>query len=81
MHWGNISFSIRNLAHSLGLTITNVDWINKILTNYRRLKIDEDSTGYVLASAGLTEEGVEGVVTTSDSFVTGHLAIGLDSMF
>jgi hypothetical protein len=34
----------------------------------------------VLASAGLREEGVEGVVTASDGLVAGHLAIGLDTV-
>ena len=34
----------------------------------------------MLASSGLAEEGVEGVITTSDGLVTGHLAIGLDSV-
>ena len=32
----------------------------------------------MLASSGLAEEGVEGVVTTSDGLVGGHLAVGLD---
>ena len=40
-----------------------------ILTDYRGFEIDEDGTGNVLASASLTEEGVEGVVTTSDGLV------------
>jgi hypothetical protein len=34
----------------------------------------------VLASTSLGEEGVEGIVTTSDGLVTGHLAIGLDTV-
>jgi len=45
-----------------------------------RLQVDEHGTGDVLASAGLAEEGVEGIITTSDGLVTGHLAIRLDSM-
>ena len=34
----------------------------------------------MLASSGLREEGVEGVISTSDGLVRGHLAIRLDSM-
>jgi hypothetical protein len=44
------------------------------------LEINEDSAGDVLASAGLGEEGVEGVITITDGLVGGHLAIGLDSV-
>ena len=43
---------------------------NKLnLTDYGWLEIDEDATGNVLASSSLTEEGVEGVVTTSNGLV------------
>jgi len=34
----------------------------------------------VLAGARLAEEGVEGVVAPAESFVGGHLAVGLDAM-
>ena len=34
----------------------------------------------MLAGSSLTEEGVEGIVTTSDGLVRGHLAIRLDSV-
>merc|ERR1711893_264654 len=44
------------------------------------LQIHKDSPGYMLASTSLTEEGVEGVITTSNGLVTGHLAIRLDTM-
>ena len=37
------------------------------------LQIDEDGTWDVLASAGLGEEGVEGIVTTTDGLVGWHL--------
>lgn len=30
---------------------------------------------------GLREEGVEGIVTTSNGFVRGHLPVGLDAVF
>jgi len=44
------------------------------------LEVDEDGPGHVLPSAGLGEEGVERVITTSDGLVRGHRAIRLDSM-
>ena len=34
----------------------------------------------MLAGSSLAEEGVEGIVTTSDGLVRGHLAIRLDSV-
>ncbi len=34
----------------------------------------------MLASTGLTEEGVEGIISTSNGLVTGHLTIRLDSV-
>ena len=34
----------------------------------------------MFASSSLTEEGVEGVVSTTDGLVTGHLTIRLDAM-
>jgi hypothetical protein len=43
-------------------------------------EIDQDSTRNVLASASLREEGVEGVITTTDSLVGRHLAIRLDTV-
>eukprot|EP00916_Digyalum_oweni_P009708 GHVL01016352.1.p1 GENE.GHVL01016352.1~~GHVL01016352.1.p1 ORF type:complete len:468 (-),score=45.07 GHVL01016352.1:77-1480(-) len=50
------------------------------LINNGGLQIDEDGTGDVLASAGLAEEGVEGVITTADGLVGGHLAVRLDAV-
>ena len=49
-------------------------------TNYSGLEIHEHSSGHMLASSSLTEEGVEGVISTSNGLVTGHLAIRLDSV-
>ena len=37
--------------------------------------------GHMLASPCLTEEGVEGVVSSPNSLVTWHLAIGLNAVF
>ena len=45
------------------------------------LEIEEDSAGDVLASTSLGEEGVEGVVTTSDGLVGWHLSVRLDTVF
>jgi hypothetical protein len=44
------------------------------------LEVDVDGTGDVLAGSGLGEEGVEGIITSSDSLVGGHLAVGLDAV-
>ncbi len=52
----------------------------RIITNDSGLQIDKDSTGDMFASSSFTEEGVEGVISTSNGLVTGHLAIRLDSM-
>ena len=52
-----------------------------LLTNYGGLKINKHSPRDVLASSSLAEESVEGVITTSDGLVRGHLAIRLDTMF
>jgi len=45
------------------------------------LKVDENSSGDVLASASLRKEGVEGIVTTSNRLVGGHLSVRLDAVF
>ena len=44
------------------------------------LQVNKDSTGNMLATAGLSKEGVEGIISTSESLVRWHLAIRLDSM-
>ena len=55
--------------------------INKTIpTNNRWFQIDKYGPGDVLACASLTEEGVEGIVSTTDGLVRGHLAIRLDSV-
>merc|ERR1719454_737454 len=50
------------------------------LIDYGGLQIDKDGTWHVLAGAGLAEEGVEGVITTTDGLVAGHLTVGLDAV-
>jgi len=52
----------------------------KTLTNNSGLQVNEDSTRHVFASPSLTEERVEGVVSTSNGLVTRHLTIRLDSV-
>jgi len=44
------------------------------------LEIEEDTSGDVLASTSLGEEGVESVITTTDGFIGRHLTIRLDSV-
>ncbi|KAG5463241.1 MAG: hypothetical protein BJ554DRAFT_782, partial [Olpidium bornovanus] len=44
------------------------------------LEVDEHRARHVLAGARLGKEGVEGVVSSADSFVGRHLAVGLDPM-
>ncbi|MDD0717170.1 hypothetical protein PS013_24000, partial [Shigella sonnei] len=44
------------------------------------LKVNKNSTGDVLPSASLTEEGVESIITTPNGLVTGHLTISLNAM-
>jgi len=43
-------------------------------------EIEEDGSGDVLSSTSLGEEGVEGVVTTTDGLVGGHLTVRLDTV-
>jgi hypothetical protein len=45
-----------------------------------RLEIEEDATGDVLAGTSLGEEGVESVVTATDSLIGGHLTVRLDTV-
>jgi hypothetical protein len=44
-------------------------------------QIQKYGSGDVFSSSGFTEECVEGIITTSDGFVRGHLSIWLDSVF
>jgi len=43
-------------------------------------KINENSPWHVFAGTSLREKGVEGVVTTSDSFIRRHLTVWLDAV-
>jgi len=44
------------------------------------LEIKEDGSWNVLSSTSLGEEGVEGIITTTDGFVGWHLTVWLDSV-
>jgi len=46
-----------------------------------RFEIKEDGSGDVLAGTSFGEEGVESIITTTDSLVRGHLTIRLDTVF
>jgi hypothetical protein len=50
------------------------------LINDSGLKIEENTSGDVLASSSLTEKGVESIITTSDGLVRRHLTIRLNTM-
>ena len=52
----------------------------KLLTDYGWLEVDEYSSWDVLSGSSLTEEGVEGIISTSNGLVTGHLSIRLDTV-
>ena len=45
-----------------------------------RLEVEEDGSWNVLAGTGLGEEGVESIITTSDSLVRWHLTIRLNTV-
>ena len=44
-------------------------------------QVKEDTSGDVLTSTSLGEEGVESVITTSDCLIRGHLSVRLDTVF
>ena len=44
------------------------------------LEIEEDASWDVLSSTSLGEEGVEGIITTTDGLVRWHLSIRLDTV-
>ena len=50
------------------------------LVNHRRLQVDEDAARHVLAGTSLGEEGVEGIITTTDGLVRWHLSVWLDTV-
>ena len=44
-------------------------------------QIEEHTSGDVLSGTSFREKGVEGIISSSDSLVRGHLSIGLDTVF
>lgn len=73
---GSILLSTDNLLRVVQLTVGS----RPHLVAHGRLKIDVHGTGDVLSGTRLTEEGVEGIVSSSYGLVTGHLTIGLDAV-
>jgi hypothetical protein len=61
---------MEELSVSSGSNLINDGW----------LEIEEDGSWDVLTSTSLGEEGVEGIITTTDGFVGWHLTIWLDSV-
>ena len=50
-------------------------------TNNGWLQVNENGTRHMLASAGLAEKSVEGVVSAADGLVRRHSAVRLDAVF
>ena len=44
-------------------------------------QIQEYGSGNVFSGTGFREKGVEGIISSSDGFVRGHLSVRLDSVF
>lgn len=61
--------------------LTHITEGRRPLTNDGRFQVDKHCPGHMLARARLTEEGVEGVISSPNGLVTWHLAIGLDAVF
>jgi len=68
---GDELFGVEQLSVSSGTDLIDYCWF----------QINKDSPWDVFASTSLAEEGVEGIVTTSDGLVRRHLTIRLDSVF
>ena len=51
------------------------------LINDSWFKIEKDRSWDVFSSTSLGEKGVEGIITTTNSFIRWHLSIRLNSMF
>jgi len=67
---GDQLFGVEQLTVGTGTDLIDDSWF----------KIDENGSWDVLSSSSFTEEGVEGVITTSDGLVTWHLTIWLDTV-
>ena len=67
---GNQLLGVEELTVGSGADLINNSW----------LQIYEDGSWDVLASSSFAEESVEGIVTSSNGLVTGHLTIRLDAV-
>jgi len=63
-------FGVEQLTVGSGTDFVNDGW----------LEIEEDGAGHVLAGTSLGEEGVEGVITTTNGLVRGHLSVRLNTV-
>ena len=70
---GSVVFTADELFRVEKLTVST----GPDLVDHSGLKVDKDGTWDVLARTGLTEEGVESIVTSANSLVTWHLSIRL----
>ena len=61
---------VEKLSVSSGSDLINDSWF----------EIEEDGSWDVLSGTSLREEGVEGIIATTDSFVRWHLTIRLNSV-
>jgi len=73
---GGIFFTRDELLRMVKLSVSSsADFVH-----HTGLKINHDGTRNMFTSSSLREEGVEGVITTTNSLVGGHLAVRLDSV-
>ena len=70
---GSVFFTADELLRVEELTVST----GSDLVDHSGLKVDEDCTWDVFPCAGLAEEGVESIVTSSNGLVTRHLSIRL----
>jgi len=68
---GDQLFWMEQLSVGTGSDFVNNSWF----------QIEEDTSWDVLAGTGFREEGVEGIITTTDGLVRWHLTVRLDTVF
>ncbi|KAG7237896.1 hypothetical protein INR49_031689 [Caranx melampygus] len=66
---------------STGVVVGSILLTSDQLLGVEQLAVDEHGSGDVFSSSSLTEEGVEGIISSSQSLVAGHLSVRLDPMF
>lgn len=52
-----------------------------MLTDHSGFKVHKNSSRDMLSSSSLTEKSVEGIISSADGLVTGHLSVWLNAMF